>query len=515
MSNGLKGLKSGKRDCSADITTDHIINCSDKFKVHLALLFTIMLRHGFTPHQFLCSTMLPIPKNKKKSLNDSSNYRAIAVSNVLGKLFDIIVMAKNKRFLSTSDMQFGFKKQSSTMVCTAVFDEAVKYYNNKGSNVYVLLLDASKAFDRVNHLKLFNLLLTKGLCPLLLKLLFNIYTNQEMNIQWNSCKSRYFSASNGVKQGGILSPVLFSLYIDILLRKLQLSGFGCHIGNTFCGALSYADDIALLAPTRFALKKLLSICEIFTKEYDILFNPEKSNFMLFSANKSNCSETINIFGKKLSSSDNCIHLGNVIGKNCDIRRIDHAVKDFNKKSNVMLSNFKNVSNMNKYKMFCSVSMALYGSQLWDYSAKNVQLFYTAWRKMIRRIFNLPNRTHCALLPVIAQSHPVDIQMHRRSLNFFLMLYNSNNSLVKMCSELAMGGSGTALCNSIKFFQWRYRIDNHILRSAGVKSKSIINFSFSEYEPLLPTATFVWEIINRDCNFLEPDNYLDILQHVCC
>ena len=55
--------------------------------------------------------------------------------------------------------------------------------------------------------------------------------------------------SNGVKQGSVLSPIIFTFYLDELLLRLRESRMGCHIGNVFCGAISYADDIILLAPS--------------------------------------------------------------------------------------------------------------------------------------------------------------------------------------------------------------------------------------------------------------------------
>ena len=67
-------------------------------------------------------------------------------------------------------------------------------------------------------------------------------TRQQARVLWNNCNSRYFNVDNGVKQGGVLSPLLVNLYIDGLLIRLQKSGVGCHMNNIYMGALSYADD---------------------------------------------------------------------------------------------------------------------------------------------------------------------------------------------------------------------------------------------------------------------------------
>ena len=85
-------------------------------------------------------------------------------------------------------------------------------YINGGGCVYALLLDASKAFDRVNFIKLFRLLLKKGMCPMTARLLAVMYTSQQIRVRWDNFVTNTFSTSNGVKQGGVLSPVLFAIH---------------------------------------------------------------------------------------------------------------------------------------------------------------------------------------------------------------------------------------------------------------------------------------------------------------
>jgi hypothetical protein len=88
----------------------------------------------------------------------------------------------------------------------------------------------------------------------------------------------YFSAVNGVKQGAVLSPVLFCVYVDNLLVALSNAGVGCFIGSTFVGALAYADDIVITAPTATAMRKLLAICDRYACEYHMSFNARKTKY---------------------------------------------------------------------------------------------------------------------------------------------------------------------------------------------------------------------------------------------
>ena len=147
-------------------------------------------------------------------MGDSNNFRAITLGSIIGKVLELVIMNREQDHLITNDLQFGFKKDMSTTQCTAMVVETVSYFNHDGSNVYGLFLDASKAFDRVNYVKLFTLLCRRGVCPLICRLLLNIYKNQKLRLKWNGAYSDYFSVMNGVKQGGVISPCLFCVYID-------------------------------------------------------------------------------------------------------------------------------------------------------------------------------------------------------------------------------------------------------------------------------------------------------------
>ncbi len=89
--------------------SDHLINGCDSLYVYLTMIFNAMLIHGISPESMLLGTMIPIPKNKRQSLCNSDNYRAIALSSIIGKILDWIILIKEEQSLSSSSLQFGFK----------------------------------------------------------------------------------------------------------------------------------------------------------------------------------------------------------------------------------------------------------------------------------------------------------------------------------------------------------------------------------------------------------------------
>ena len=162
-------------------------------------------------HVLLC----PFQRQKNINLTDSENYRGIALSSVFGRIFDLIVLHRYSEELVSCDLQFGFKKNRSTSMCSMIAKEVISHYVNSNSNVHCVFLDSSKAFDKVEYCKLFTLLLDRHIPPHVIRVLLNMYIGQQVKILWNGVYSHTFPASNGVKQGAIISPILFA-FISIL-----------------------------------------------------------------------------------------------------------------------------------------------------------------------------------------------------------------------------------------------------------------------------------------------------------
>ena len=240
-----------------------------------------MLSHGYCPKAMSVSSLIPIPKSTKKSINNSSSYRAIAIGSVIGKVLDHVIMSNNIDMLCTSDLQFGFKPKSSTTQCSFVLQEVVDLYERNDSTLYLILLDASQAFDRLNYCKLFDVMSERHVCSCSLRLLINMYTSSRLRVKWGSIVTGSFLCLNGVKQGGVLSPVLFCIYMDVLLTRLTRAGVGCYIGNRYFGALCYADDLTLISPSRCSMDIMLNVCEQFANEFGVKFNSAKSMLVTF------------------------------------------------------------------------------------------------------------------------------------------------------------------------------------------------------------------------------------------
>ena len=207
-----------------------------------------------------------------------------------------------------------------------------------------------------------------------------------------------------------------------------------------------------------AMRHMLRVANVYSLEYNITFNPEKSKLMAFGG--SNTIDELNLLfnNSNLVSVKRVTHLGNSIGPDVKDNGINDAICDLYKRVNIMLAQFGKTAPFVKYKLFKTYCVILYGSQLWDYSSHSVDLLYTAWRKCVRRIWSLHPRTHCLLLPLICDDSAIEVQLHQRFLNFYKTLSTSNNECLKRASKLVLGGSRSAASNSLTFICNKYKLN---------------------------------------------------------
>ena len=142
-----------------------------------------MIKHGTSTEELVEGIMIPLIKDRRSSHQNSENYRALTLGTTLSKFFETIIMQNNTHIFLSSEQQFGFKANSSTTMCTFVLNETIEYYNSNNSTVFSLMLDASKAFDRVAYVLLFRKLIDRKLNPLIIRFLMNMYTQQSIRVK--------------------------------------------------------------------------------------------------------------------------------------------------------------------------------------------------------------------------------------------------------------------------------------------------------------------------------------------
>ena len=227
-------------------------------------------------------------------------------------------------------------------------------------------MDASKAFDCVLHAKLCTKLLDRGMNASIVKLLYTWCKTQKFQIVWNGRLSRSFMIEKSVRQGGVLSPYFFNVYMDSLGLMLTDLGVGCRIGRRFSNNLWYADDLVLLAPTVVALQKLIDVCHSYASEHNIISNEKKTVCMRFGTTSAKVQHfpIISINSNNLLWVNNYCYLGYDMSSNFkhyDFNEIDkrcHCVR-----ANMLATRFSKVSEDVKKLLFKTYFSSIYCSSL--------------------------------------------------------------------------------------------------------------------------------------------------------
>ena len=431
-----KMLKHYKNDGSKGLVSDCLINGPHRLFVHICILFNMLITHGTVPGDFLVGTMIPIPKSKTVS-HISDKYRAITLSSSIGKMFDLVIINHEGRYgLKTDCLQFGFKCNSSTVLCTGTLQETICHFVNGGCNIFGLFLDATKAFDRINYVKLFRLLLKKDMDPKLVRCLMHMYTNQSLRVSWNGVMSDNFNTTNGVKQGGVLSPLLFSVYIDELICRLRKSGIGCYIGPHYSSVFGYADDLCIIANSLTSLRSMIKICEDFATEYDVIFNGSKSQLIKFSANGDGIVQSdVFVCGVKVSPSKEVIHLGNKLFCNPFQDNCDNVVRKFYKQYNQFIAKFRYLPLDSKCKLFNSYCTSFYGLPICNLQKANK--LHVAVRKCLRHMLGIPYRSHCKIVYGLMNSLCVDHMCQKRFLCYAKSVLNHHIDSIRFIHNLGI------------------------------------------------------------------------------
>ena len=519
MVNGaVKLLKRGKKDDANNIFSDAFIEAPKKLYLYISFLYTIMLHHGLSEEIFNLITFSPLIKNKRKNIADSDNYRAIALNSSLCKIFDYILINYFSKFFESSDYQFAYKKAYSTSLCSFNVMETIQYYRSRGSRVISTLLDCSKAFDGVRFHKLFQILVDRGLCPLVVRLLIIMYSNIEAHIKWNDKYSNKFKINNGVKQGGVLSPLLFTLYIDELISRITLAGVGCYIGKVCSAIFVYADDIILLSPTRRAMQVLLDICEQFGKDFGLTYNPAKCETIIFG---DSVNMNLTLCNSNLKIVDKAKHLGLYLHNNRDILSLSSLIADIKTRTNVIMSQFNFLSYDSRMRIFNSNCTSYYGSNLFNLLSLEMVDLDRAWRICSRRILGVHVRTHSRLIPNMMSTLPLSIEILIHMHSFFLNGFHHSSEIISFYFRNCLINRESIMFKNLSYMSLILGIN--IFNLTSIK-KGDIKYKINSLEFFNDKwkIDFIKDILNcleqtnfnHNFNSSDHENFRNILDYLC-
>ena len=421
-------------------------------------------------HDLLVCALSPIVKDPNGDISFPKNYRGIAISSLVLKVFDNCLLLLFGKLLSNDVLQFGFQKGCSTVQCTWAVQETISNYLRKGSEVYCCLLDFSKAFDKVNFESLFQKLLERSFPAIFLRLILYIYLNQSCFIRWNAVESSSFLVKNGVRQGAILSPSLFCVYLDTLLVRLRDACVGCYVGGSFSGAFGYADDVTLLAPSRQALQIMLDICEDFSSSHSMLFSTDpvpaksKTKCLFFSRKRSSDQiKNVTLNGDNLPWVASAKHLGNHLSSKLNFSSYSPETKtDILCKRAILFDKVHQIlQQFGFYKpellinLISIYSTALYGSTLWQLASEEHLKLNRSWNTAVKIVWDLPHPTHTRFLESLSLVPHLESILSGRYIGFAQGLAKSAKPLIKLLFNSCISDLGSQTGQNVDFLLQKY------------------------------------------------------------
>jgi hypothetical protein len=360
--------------------------------------------------------------------NDPSNYRPIQLTEAMFRLTEMVIWRRLKPIIEPKlrNEQGGFRSRRGTLEQLFLLSTAIDITKKRGENLFVACLDIKKAFDSADHDSiLYKLALRhadKQTCKLLKCLLSNHKTILQQQFE--------VPIRCGVLQGGILSPVLFNIFIDDLLPHSLCSQHGVSIGYTSIAVLLYADDIVLLSSTHEGLQELLNSTYAWSTDWGITFNPSKCSVLIFGETTP---FNFNLGGTPLATVNSTTLLGITINNNATYSRKQDSTKDLlNKLSFILRGNVPVPTILGSNIWFSQIEpRLLYGTEIFNITNEEIKI----QRRTARVILGVPQHTSSAATFEFLTWPRIETTANQRFLLFARRLKYNQNELIKEAFEL--------------------------------------------------------------------------------
>ena len=277
----LDKLKHGKA-VGIDIVSNEMLKASGQFLTDIyCQLFNAILQNSHYPKSWKTGMIVNLFKDGNAC--DPNNYRGLTINSCLGKVFNSVINNRLIEFLDKNNIidnkQIGFKRKARTSDHIFIVNALIQKYRKNKEHLYMCFVDFKKAFDSVWHLALKLKLLEYGISGKFYDIIDNMYKDNLNCIKSDGQLSNTFSCARGVKQGDILSPNLFNLYINDLPNKLGIDVDTPELNGEPINCLLYADDLIIFSRTREGLQNKLNILDSYCQEWCLSANPKKTKIM--------------------------------------------------------------------------------------------------------------------------------------------------------------------------------------------------------------------------------------------
>ncbi|XP_045506381.1 uncharacterized protein LOC123702662 [Colias croceus] len=435
----IKGMVRGKSPGHDSLSIEHLQHAGVHLPRVLAMFFTMCLGHSHLPDNLMRTIVVPIIKNKTGDTSDVNNYRPISLATVVAKVLDSLLGQHLDKHVSLNDAQFGFRPGLSTESAILCLKQTVQYYTSRKTPVYACYLDLSKAFDLVSYDILWGKLRNETCLPReIVKLFMHWYNNQKNFVRWAGSLSGEYGLECGVRQGGLTSPMLFSLYVNRLIDELSSTGIGCHIDGVCMNNISYADDMVLLSPSIGALRRLLKICESYAVAHGLKYNAKKSEIMIFRPDNKRYTFVPNftLSGTALNKVEQFKYLGHWVTEDLkDSVDIERERRALSVRCNMLARRFSRCTGTVKVALFKAYCQSFYTCSLWvNYTQRTYSDLRVQYNNAFRVLMGLPRHCSASAMFAAADTDGFAAIMRKRCASIMRRTRDSPNTILRALAD---------------------------------------------------------------------------------
>ena len=403
----VKKLNNGKAPGYDGLTTEHIKFAGEPLVHILCLLFNQCIRNEYVPLSLRKGIQVPLYKGKNTCTLECDNYRGITLLSTLNKLLEIIIWDRISswwyRNHVVSDLQGAGRRGFSCVHTALTLQETISKEREGNKKVFVAYYDVSKAFDSVWIDGLFYQLYEMGITGSLWRLLYRMYINFQCCVRIGNETSEWYDMGCGIHQGGYLSLVKYTAFINSLITELEQSTLCSTIYHIKVSPVGYADDLATCTTSKNKTDRIMSIVHKHGCKWRYSFNASKSAVLVFgeTSNERKHGSVSRMFRLGTERVKERIYYDHVGVKTCvkgDTHvRTDEKVSKARKVLNMSTAigirkGGINLSTCNVIYWSVVVPTLCFGCEVWYIKQKDVDSLCTFQRYAARRIQRLHPRS---------------------------------------------------------------------------------------------------------------------------
>ena len=387
----ISSLAKGKAPGPDGIEGEHLLYAGSKFISHLTSLLNSIAKAGYIPKAFRKGFTIPLLKGPNKEVTDPGNYRGISLLSNMAKVLEKLLLPRIEEIVQLNPLQGGFRPGLSSNHTALILQEAVCSLRVQKLKAFVAFLDAQKAFDSVWLAGLLVKLHQRGISGQIWHLINHWYSPSSTSVLWEGNCSPYVPILQGVHQGAILSPLLYSIFVDELLDVLLEMNIGAHIKEVFIGSPMYADDLALIAGSPESLQAMLNTVFSYSCKWKYKINPHKSSILVLVSQSRQRNRQVRHWSRGNTSileHDEINHLGILrTVHNSTISRTNRratAGRSAFFSLNAIGARFGNLHPSTSIKLYSTLCLPilLFGSEVWSPSKTEILMLERVHRKSL-------------------------------------------------------------------------------------------------------------------------------------